>query len=199
MLRRFAAGHDCVRVGEEARPVRGTFPNAGAGEARVRSLAAPGSKTAEDSAPVSSHWLNFQGNSAQRCDFLCGSTPSTRTRGKGDCTWIANRPEIVIGSGRAAFDDLDIARNTACGCISHRGDLVERNFDIRIPTFPHQSTSDPASDNDAVIPDEEGPVPTSQLTTHIPGSSERQREALNTRRSEHVSPGRPSDSRSTFR
>jgi len=61
---------------------------------------------------------------------------------------------------------LDIARNTGCGCIAHGGELIERNFDIRIPTLPHHSTSDPASDNDSVIPDEKSSVPASQPTTH---------------------------------
>jgi hypothetical protein len=136
------------------------------GSGRLGLLAAAGSETAEDGVPVGSRWLNVQRYSAQGCDFLRGSTPSTRTRGKGDCTWVADRPEIVIGGRRAALDDLDIARNTACRCISHRGDLTERNFDIRIPTFPHQSTSDPAPDNDPVIPNEKRPVPASQLTAH---------------------------------
>jgi hypothetical protein len=149
---------------ERDAPARGRSSRRGSG--RLGLLAAAGSETAEDGAPVGSRWLNVQRYSAQGCDFLRGSTPSTRTRGKGDCTWVADRPEIVIGGRGAALDDLDIARNTACRCISHRGDLTEWNFDIRIPTFPHQSTSDPASDNDAVIPNEKRPVPASQSTAH---------------------------------
>ena len=66
----------------------------------------------------------------------------------------------------SALNDLDVAGNSACGCISDHADLIQGNFDISIPTFPYQSTSDPAFEDHAVIPNEKTPVPAPEYSIH---------------------------------
>src|SRR5919198_6134620 len=136
----------------------------GAAHAWAAILLAPDAP--EDGAPVAGCRPRFQRRSAQVCEVLRDSTPSTRTRDKRHRTRVADCREIVIRRGRSALDDLDVAGDTSRRRKSHLGDPIEPNLEVGVPTFPYHQASDPPFDDHTAVPHDESPVPPSKHTGH---------------------------------